>query len=135
MIYKVIISGKNHGNHTAPGWNDKIAASARHPLQGARMERDFVMVCANAIRMQLKDVKIKVPVSIRYVFYEADRRRDLGNIDYIDKPFCDALQVAGYLKNDGQNEIKKLTFELGETDKKNPRIEIFVEEITENDGL
>ena len=129
MTYKVILQGRFHGNHTAPGWNDRLAASSRHPLQGGKMERDFVMVCANAIRMQLKGVKLNVPIAIRYVFHESDKRRDLGNIAYLDKPFCDALQKCGLLPNDGQNEIKKVSFELGDTDKVAPRVEIYIEEL------
>ena len=132
MIHKVVLQGKLYGNHTAPGWNDRIASSARHPMQGGKMERDFVYVCANAIRMQLRDAVIRTPISIRYVFFEADRRRDLGNIDYIDKPFCDALQRAGYIPNDGPKEIVRLIFELGQPDKDNPRIEVYLEEL---DGI
>ena len=128
MTYKVVLRGRFYGNHTAPGWNDRIASSARHPMQGGKMERDFVMVCADAIRRQLKGVTIHTPVHITYIFYESDKRRDLGNIDYIDKPFSDALQKCGFIPNDGQNEIQKLTFCLGGVDKDNPRIEVFISE-------
>lgn len=133
MIYKVVIKGRYYGNHTAPGWNDRIASSARHPKQGGRMEKDFLTVCIDAIRTQLRGVKLNIPVELRYAFYEPDKRRDLGNIAYIDKPFCDALQKCGVLENDGQNEIRKLLFELGETDKENPRIEVFISEVSNSD--
>jgi Holliday junction resolvase RusA-like endonuclease len=129
MTYKVVIKGKFHGNHTAPGWNDRISASATHPKAGGRMEKDFVMVCANHIRTQLKRAKIEKPIRITYVFHESDKRRDLGNISYIDKPFEDALQICKVLENDNQTWVKELHFILGETDKLNPQIEITIEEI------
>lgn len=135
MIYKVEIRGKHYGkNRTAPGWNDRLSASARHPLQGAKMEKDFVMICANAIRLQLKRVKIEKPVKITYVFHEADRKRDLGNIGYISKTFEDALQVTKVLPNDNQRYVREQHFILGDLNKQNPFIEVFIEE-SETDAL
>ena len=94
MEYKLEIKGKFYNKtKTAPGWNDRISASARHPMQGGKMEKDFVMVCANAIRRSMRRVKIEKPIRITYIFHEPDRKRDLGNIGYIDKPFEDALQL------------------------------------------
>lgn len=129
MQYKIVIKGKLYGNHTAPGWNDRISASGRHPIVGSKMEKDFVMICANAIRTQLKRARIEKPIKITYLFFESDKRRDLGNIAYIDKPFEDALQVCKILENDNQTWVKELHFRLGKTDKENPRIEIYIEEI------
>lgn len=135
MIYKVEIRGKHYGkNRTAPGWNDRLSASARHPLQGAKMEKDFVMICANAIRLQLRRVHIEKPVKITYVFHESDRKRDVGNCAYIDKPFSDALQITNVLKNDNQNYVKEVHFILGDLNKQNPFIEVFIEEL-ETDAL
>lgn len=128
MTYKVVIQGKNYNNHPAPGWNDRISASARHFQQGGKMERDFLWVCIEAIRRQLKGVVLKPYVYITYVFFETDMRRDLGNIAFIDKPFCDALQQCKVLANDNRQYIKKLTFIDGEIDKENPRIEIYIED-------
>lgn len=93
------------------------------------MERDFVMVCASAIRTQLKGVRIEKPIRITYLFHDADKRRDLGNMAYVDKPFEDALQVCKVLENDNQHWVKETRFLLGETDKENPRIHILIEEI------
>lgn len=130
MQYKVEIKGKFYNKtKTAPGWNDRISASARHPMQGGKMEKDFVMVCANAIRKYMRRVKIEKPIKITYIFHEPDRKRDLGNIAYIDKPFEDALQLVKVIPNDNQNYIREIHFILGETDKKNPGIEIYIEEI------
>ena len=133
MTFLVTIKGKYHGNHTAPGWNDRISASAKHPRAGGRMESDFVMVCSNHIRYQLKKARIEKPIRITYIFHESDKRRDLGNIAYIDKPFEDALQVCKVLENDNQTWVKELHFILGKEDKAEPNIEIYIEEI--EDGV
>ena len=52
-----------------------------------------------------------------------------GNIfSFADKVFQDALQKCGVIKNDGWKEIDNFTHDFY-VDKKNPRIEIFLEEI------
>jgi Holliday junction resolvase RusA-like endonuclease len=130
MKYIVEIKGTYYGkDRTAPGWNDRIAASARHFREGGKMEHDFVMVCVNAIRSQLRKVKVQNAVRITYTFYETDERRDLGNIAFIDKPFEDALQLCKVLENDNQVWVRELHFIIGKTDKKNPRILVEIEEI------
>lgn len=130
MIYKVEIRGKFFNKtRNAPGWNDRLAASARHPMQGGKMEKDFVMVCANAIRHCLKKTKITKPIRITYIFHESDKKRDLGNICYLDKPYEDALQLCKVLENDNQNWVRELHFILGEISKNNPYVEIYMEEI------
>ena len=129
MNYTIEIKGKYFGEHTAPGWNDRLSASNRHYRAGASLEKDFVMVCASNIRSQLKKAKIEKPIRITYFFYESDARRDLGNIAFIDKPFEDALQMCKVLENDNQTWVKELHFILRERDKQNPRIRIVIEEI------
>jgi Holliday junction resolvase RusA-like endonuclease len=129
MTYKVIIRGKFYGDRVSPSWNDRISASARHFAEGGKMERDFVMICANAIRMQLKGAKVKTPIGIRYTFYEKDKRRDLGNLAFIDKPFEDALHRCGYIYDDGPTYVRALSFSLGEVDSHNPRVEVDIEEL------
>ena len=131
MKHKVVIKGLHYGKRTAPGWNDRIAASARHPQAGGKMERDYVNICASEIRYQLRRLKIKNPVRITYTFHEPDLRRDVGNIAYVSKPFEDALQITGILENDNQKWIKEQHFIAGDVDKKNPRIEIEIEEVLE----
>ena len=47
---------------------------------------------------------------------------------FADKVFQDALQKCGVIKNDGWKEVENFTHDFY-VDKKNPRIEIFLEEI------
>lgn len=131
MEWKLTIKGIHWGsNRVAPDWNDKLAAHNRHYQKGAKIERDFILVCVNFIRLNLRGCKITNPVRITYTHYEADMRRDLGNIAFIDKPFCDALQKAGVLPNDNLAYIRSIHHEFGGIDKANPRIEILIEELT-----
>lgn len=96
---------------------------------GAKMKRDYQMIVCNAIRTQLPRLTINNPIIIHYRFYEPDKQRDKGNIfAFADKVFQDALQKCGVIKNDGWKEIDNFTHDFY-VDKKNPRIEIFLEEI------
>ena len=92
-------------------------------------KRDYQMIVCNAIRTQLPRLTITNPIIIHYNFYEPDKQRDKGNIfSFADKAFQDALQKCGVIKNDGWKEIDNFTHDFY-VDKKNPRIEIFLEEI------
>lgn len=130
MEYKVVIKGVHWGsNRVAPGWNDKLAEHNRHYQKGAKVEREMVLVCLNFIHLYLRNVRIEKPISITYTHYEADMRRDLGNIGFIDKPFEDALQHANIIKNDNLACVQEIRHIFGGVDKTNPRIEIFIEEL------
>lgn len=130
MKYKVVLQGVFYGQkRTAPGWNDKLSANNRHYQQGAKMERDMIIVCSNAIRRQLRGLKIDKPISISYTFHEVDSRRDVGNLAYISKPFEDALQKCGVLENDNPKWLREQHFYIGDIDRNNPRIEIEISEV------
>lgn len=130
MEYKMVIKGTHWGkNRVMPGWNDKLAEHNKHYQRGAKVERDMMIVCLNYIRLQMRGVKINEPVSITYIHYEADLHRDLGNIGFCDKPFEDALQKAGILKNDNLSYVREIHHLFGGVDKLNPRIEIIIKEL------
>lgn len=131
MEYKVVIQGCFYGkNRTFPDMNNMLAAHNRHYQEGAKMKRDYQMICTYAIRKYLRGVKIEKPIRITYTFHEVDRRRDLGNLGgFTDKCFEDALQVCKVIENDNQKFVKEIHFLLGEPDKANPRIEVKMEEI------
>lgn len=129
MKHNVVIKGIYYGKtRTMPDLNDYLHDCARHPQVGAKMKRDYMMVCCNAIRRQLPRVKIHNPIVIHYRFYEIDKKRDKGNIfAFTDKVFEDALQKCEVIKNDGWSDIENFTHEFF-IDKQNPRIEIEIEE-------
>lgn len=131
MVYEVEIEGNFWGrNKTFPSWNDVLASYSRRPQIGNRTKQEMQMMCVNAIRRQLNLV-IDKPIKITYTFYEPDRKRDLGNLLFVDKIFEDALQVCGVIKNDNQNFVKGITANEVQIDKDNPRVVVEIEEIEE----
>lgn len=137
MVYEVVIEGNFWGrNKTFPGWNDLLAQYGRKPQIGNRTKQEMQMMCVNAIRRQLNLV-IDKPIKITYTFYEPDRKRDLGNLLFVDKIFEDALQVCGVIKNDNQNFVKGITANEVQIDKDNPRVVVEIEEIEDatNDNI
>ena len=129
MIYEVVIEGNFWGrNKTFPSWNDVLAQYGRKPQIGNRTKQEMQMMCVNAIRRQLNLV-IENPIKITYTFYEPDRKRDLGNLLFVDKIFEDALQVCGVIKNDNQNFVKGIVANEVQIDKNRPRVVVEIEEI------
>lgn len=123
LIYKFIIDGK------LDGLNEYTAANRTNPYKGGKMKRDNEEVVIWAIREQLGDVHIKVPVTLKYDFYEPNRRRDLDNVSsFAHKVIQDALVKTNVLKNDGWNEIVGYADQFY-LDKKNPRIEVTIVEV------
>lgn len=128
-VHNVTIRGAFYGKRTFPGLNEYLRECARHPQAGARTKREYQAVAQNAVRRQLGRLKIDTPIIIHYRFYEADRRRDKGNIfAFADKVFEDALQACGVIDNDGWAQVENFTHEFY-VDSKNPRIEIDIEEV------
>lgn len=126
MKYRVTVPGR------LEGLNEFIAANRANARAGNRMKRDGQRICFYYIRNCLKKAKIREPVRIHYRFYEQDRRRDLDNISaFFHKVFQDALVETKYLTNDGWNSIIGFSDEF-DVDKRNPRIEIEIEEAYED---
>ena len=129
MIYEVVIEGNFWGrNKTFPSWNDVLAQYGRKPQIGNRTKQEMQMMCVNAIRRQL-NLTIDTPIRITYTFYEPDRKRDLGNLLFVDKIFEDALQVCGVIKNDNQNFVKGIVANEVQIDKNRPRVVVEIEEL------
>ena len=80
------------------------------------------------IYSQFGRLRITRPVTMRYMWYEPNKRRDLDNISSFGrKVIQDALVASKVLINDGWNEIKGYSDEFY-VDSKNPRIEVLIEE-------
>lgn len=137
MIYEVEIEGNFWGlNKTFPSWNDVLAQYGRKPQIGNRTKQEMQMMCVNAIRRQL-NIEIDKPIRITYTFYEPDKKRDLGNLLFVDKIFEDAMQVCGVIKNDNQNFVKGIVANEVRIDKNRPRVVVEIEEIEDatNDNI
>lgn len=123
---KLIIPGK------LPGLNELIDAERTHRIKGAELKADAERIVRLCIRQQLKH-RPKLPVRLHYTYYEKDRRRDKDNIaGFAHKVVQDSLVKQGILPNDGWNEISGFTDSFA-VDRKNPRIEIEIEEGVKDD--
>lgn len=118
MAVKLVIPG------TLPNLNDYIEALDRNRHKGAALKRQterIVIICAKS---QLRGVSFKVPVVMRYTWYEPNRRRDKDNVSSFGrKCIQDALVRAGVLKNDGWGEVDSFSDSF-DVDKKKPRVEV-----------
>lgn len=122
MKYLLIIHGK------LSNLNDYINACRTNPYKGSKMKKENEAKVLQEIYSQLRRLRITRPVTMRYTWYEPNKRRDLDNISSFGrKVIQDALVAAKVLKNDGWNEIKGYSDEFY-VDSKNPRIEVLIEE-------
>ena len=129
MIYEVEMEGQFWSrNKTFPSWNDVLSQYGRNPRAGNRVKQEMQMMCVNAIRRQL-NVVIDKPIKLTYTFYEPDRKRDLGNILFVDKIFEDAMQVCGVIANDNQNFVKGIVANEVRIDTERPRVVVEIEEL------
>ena len=111
--------------------NDYIDQCRRHPMIGAKQKKEDEQAVTLFIRKQLRGVRFENPVTLRYTFYERDRRRDKDNVaSYARKVIQDALARAGVINGDGWKGVAG-TVERFEVDKKLPRIEVEIIEAKE----
>lgn len=87
------------------------------------------------MRSQLQNIT-PIPIDrgifITYILYSGSkRRRDLRNITtVIDKFLCDALVAYGIIPDDNCNICNGFMDLYGGIDKDNPRVEVYINEIT-----
>lgn len=125
MTVKLVIPGR------LPGLNDYIAAERTSRYKAAAMKREAETVVLLAARKSMRRWRqADRPVMMRYTWYEKDRRRDMDNISsYGRKVIQDALVKGGYLLGDGWEHIVGFADGFA-IDKKNPRIEVELVEVT-----
>ena len=125
MQYKFVIPGRLNG------LNEYTAANRTNPYKGGKVKKDCENTIIWAIRQQLKNVHITKPVLIYYRFYEPNRRRDNDNILSCAAKFVqDSLTATKVLENDSQKCIRNFYFDTL-VDKENPRIEVTITELSE----
>lgn len=110
--------------------NDYITACRTNQYKGAHLKAKNENKVQAEIYEQLGRLRITNPVRMTYRWYEKDRRRDLDNVSSFGrKVIQDALVDTGVIQNDGWKEITGFSDEFY-VDKKNPRIEVEIEEVT-----
>lgn len=122
MEYTLTIPGR------LPGLNDYTAANRENPYKGGKMKKDSESMVTWQIRQQLRGIRIEKPVILHFIWCEQNRRRDHDNVSSFGrKVIQDALVKAGVLRDDGWDEVIGFT-DAFYLDKKNPRIEVILEE-------
>ena len=122
MTQRFILRGK------LPSNNDFIRANRSGPQAGNAFKEKHQGLVAWEIRAA-RLTPIAKPVRIHYRFFEGSMRRDGDNIfSFAAKVIQDALVETGVLPQDNRYVITGFTSEFF-LDRKNPRIEIELEEI------
>jgi hypothetical protein len=113
------------------GANEVTRANRAHWSKGARLRKDDLETCMWAIRVAMGfwDGPWGTPVAVSFIWIEPDGRRDPDNVMSGQKQVLDALVRLGVIPNDTRQWIKSLTHYFPDPDKKDPRVEVTVEEI------
>lgn len=80
---------------------------------------------------QINQLPVLGRIQIEYVLFPKTKRLcDVANVlSIVDKFFSDALTEMGRIEDDNYLFLPKVTYEIGEVDKDNPRVEILIKEI------
>ena len=110
------------------GLNEYTKANRTNFRVGANMKKVNETKITGYILQQLRGIKIIERCTIRFVWVEKDKRRDLDNICFAKKFILDALVKNSILKGDGWSCVMGFedTFRI---DKTRPRIEVYIEEV------
>ena len=109
------------------GLNEYTKANRTNLHVGANMKKKTETMITSFIQQQLRGTKIIDRCTIRFVWVEKDRRRDLDNIAFAKKFILDALVKNGILKGDGWSCVTGFSDSF-RVDKERPRIEVYIEE-------
>lgn len=83
------------------------------------------------IKSKLNSKPLQGKIKTHYTYYYKNILSDAPNIiAIIDKLFMDQLQNSGVIKNDNVTNYIGSSWEVGGQDKKNPRVEVRVIEVT-----
>ena len=117
---------------TLPSLNEYLSACRKHPQAGAKLKRDCEMIVCNAIRRGVGRYHTDKPIILHYHIYEPTMKRDRDNVvSAVMKYTQDALQKCGVIDNDGWKNILNFTHDFF-IDKGNARIEVYIEEVSNN---
>lgn len=123
MEYRLIILGR------LDGLNEYTAANRTNPHRGGKMKKDNEETVIWTIRQQLRGLQIRKPVTLKFTWYEPNKKRDHDNVSSFGrKVIQDALVKCGVLKDDGWDYVVGFT-DAFFCDRTRPRIEVVIEEV------
>lgn len=116
-----------------PTLNEYLAACGRNPKAGGRIKHEYMDIASWSIRSQLRGYHAEHKVILHYYFYEQNMKRDKDNVfAFASKTIQDALQKCKVIDNDGWKNVENFTHDFF-VDKSNPRIEVYIEELTDDE--
>ena len=126
-MVKLVIEGQ------LPNLNDYTKACRADRYAGAKMKASSENIITAYIMQQLKGVHIQGTVELKFKWYEKNKRRDLDNVCFAKKFILDALVSNRIIIADGWKGVIGFTDHFF-VDKENPRIEVEIMEVGENNG-
>lgn len=115
-----------------PNLNEYTKANRTSKYNGARMKQKAENKITHYIMQQLSGAITLDKAFLKFVWVEKNKKRDPDNVAFAKKFLLDALVTNGILKNDGWSCIEGFEDKF-RVDKERPRIEIYIEEIKENE--
>ena len=107
-----------------PSLNEYVDAERANRFTGARMKRrETERVRAAALEQGVP--RFADPVTVRFLWIEPNRRRDLDNVAFAKKFVLDGLVAAGVLPGGGQRHVVGFT-DAFEVDPARPRVMVEV---------
>lgn len=110
-----------------PSLNDYVLANRSNRYAGASMKKRNEQLIDKAILKAIDGGFLrmvnKYPITLKIVWYEPNKRRDVDNITFAVKFIQDALVKADVIEDDSQNFINVVQHEVY-IDRENPRIEV-----------
>lgn len=114
-IYRVEIPLK------LPSCNEYINACRYNKYSAAKMKREV----ENQIIPYLHNIpKLLKPITINFIWIEANKKRDLDGICFAKKFILDALQKAGIIENDNSKHVTGFTDKFEYADKSKVIVEL-----------
>ena len=116
---RIVIPGR------LPGLNEVNNANRSNRYVGAKLKKETDEMLQLYIKNQCKYRFNKITIS--FVWYEPNRKRDFDNICSAKKFILDALVKCEVIPNDGWKQLEPIMCDEFAVDKVNPRVEFFIE--------
>jgi len=112
------------------GMNEIIGAARNNRFGSASQKKSQMKIVTDAIQADevFRELRFEKKVNIYVSFIEKSSRRDIDNITSANKFILDSIVNYGILIDDSQKYVTKIVSEVF-VDKKNPRIEVRLEEV------
>lgn len=110
-----------------PALNEIIEAAKSHYGKYSNMKKDYTEIVGYSA---LKERRIEKPIEVYIKWFTKDVKKDPDNVAAGVKFILDGLKESGVIVNDTRKYIKRIVHDFPEPDKKNPRVEVELKEVS-----